>query len=65
MRTATDKHGERFHQDIFQTEKKYSGKWSSNISADCCWSLIREKTTGEYKRQKKKKKRVFNEYFYR
>jgi hypothetical protein len=34
-------------------EKRYRGKWSSNILADYCWSLIRETPTGEHKRQKK------------
>jgi hypothetical protein len=34
-------------------EKRYNGKWSPNILADFCWSLIsdlyliRETTTGE------------------
>jgi len=47
-------HGERFHQDIFQMDKRYSGLWSPNMLADCSWSLIRETPTGKYERQKKK-----------
>jgi hypothetical protein len=36
-------------------EKRYRGKWTPDMYADCCWSLIWETPTGEYKRQKKKK----------
>jgi hypothetical protein len=35
---------------------------SSNILADCCWSLIRETPTGECKMEKKTKW-VFNGFF--
>jgi hypothetical protein len=48
MGTAPDEHGKRFHQDISQTGKRRSGKWNPNMSADCCWSLVREKPTDEY-----------------
>jgi len=54
MGAASDEHGKRFHQDISQTEKRYSAKWSPDMSADCCWSLVMEKPTGEYKSQWKK-----------
>jgi hypothetical protein len=27
---VSDEHGERFHQDIMGTEKRYQGKWTSN-----------------------------------
>jgi hypothetical protein len=37
MATVCDEHGEKFQQDIFQTEKSYSGKWSRNIFARCYW----------------------------
>jgi hypothetical protein len=52
---VSDEGGESSHQDIFKIEKRYSGKWSRNTSADYCWSLIRETSTGESKRQKKMK----------
>ena len=55
MATVSDEHGERFHEDISQIEKRYSGKLSPNMSADYCWNLIREGPTGELKRQKKMK----------
>jgi len=38
---VSDEHGERFHHDISQNEKRYRGKWSPNKLADTCWSLIR------------------------
>ena len=34
MENISDEHGERFHQDIFQTEQRYSGKWSPDMLAD-------------------------------
>jgi hypothetical protein len=54
MGAVSNEYDERFHQDISQMGKKYSGKWSPNIMAESCLSLIRAKPTGEYKRQKKK-----------
>ena len=51
MGAVSDEHGERFHQEISQP-KRYSGKWSPNMHADYCWSLVRETPTGEYKKQK-------------
>jgi hypothetical protein len=39
MGAVSYEHGERFHQDVSQMEKRYSGKWSPNMLADCCWSL--------------------------
>ena len=54
MGAVSDEHGERFHQDISQIGKKYSGKWSPHILADSFLSLKRATPTGECKRQKKK-----------
>jgi hypothetical protein len=31
---ASDEHSERFHQDILAMEKRYQGKWTSNMLAD-------------------------------
>ena len=33
---VTDKHGERFHQNISTMEERYAGKQSQNMLADCC-----------------------------
>jgi len=54
MEALSDEHSERLHQDFFQTEKRCSGKGSSNVLADYCWILIMETRAGENKRQKKK-----------
>jgi hypothetical protein len=58
----SDKHFKRFHQDISQTEKRYSGKWSQNMFSDYCFGLIKETPTDENKRQKKTKE-VFSDFF--
>jgi len=52
---VSDEHGERFHQDIAQTEKRYQGKWSPAMLADYCWSVTRDVPLAEYKRQVKKR----------
>ena len=52
----SDKHGEHFHQDISSMEKRYRGNWNCAILADYCWTLARDATTMEYKRQAKRKK---------
>ncbi|UYV67880.1 hypothetical protein LAZ67_5002371 [Cordylochernes scorpioides] len=36
---VSDEHGERFHQDLSNTEKRYQGKWSPGMPADYCWTL--------------------------
>jgi hypothetical protein len=39
---VSDEHGERFHQDISNMEKRYQGKWSPSMLADYCWILKRD-----------------------
>jgi hypothetical protein len=39
---VSDEHGERFHQDIYNVEKRYQGKWSLSMLADYCWTLKRD-----------------------
>jgi len=53
MGAISGEQDERFQQDISQTGKRYSGKWSPYMLADYCWSLMREMPTGEYKRKEK------------
>ena len=48
----SDKHSKVFHQRISQIKNRYGGKWRPNMLADNCWSLIRETSAGENKRQK-------------
>jgi hypothetical protein len=53
-----DENGERFHQDISSTQKRYQGKWNCAMLADCCWTLVRDAPTMEYKRQAKRQKQL-------
>ncbi|KAL4709541.1 hypothetical protein ACJJTC_007272 [Scirpophaga incertulas] len=39
---VSDEHGERFHQQSSTMEKRYQGKWSSNIVGDYCWTKKRD-----------------------
>lgn len=39
---VSEEHGERFHQDIKDMEKRYQGKWNKNMMADYCWMLKRD-----------------------
>jgi len=45
---VSDKHDERFHQDIMATEKRYQGKWTSSMFADYCWALKRDVPDAKY-----------------
>ncbi|GBM27675.1 hypothetical protein AVEN_95339-1 [Araneus ventricosus] len=47
---VSEEHGERFHQDIAQFERRFSGKWNASMLAEYCWSLVRETSTSGYKR---------------
>ncbi len=49
---VSDEHGERFHQQIAQMEKRYAGKWNPSMLADYCSTLIRETPEDAYKRRK-------------
>jgi len=39
---VSDKHGQRFHYDIYTMYKRYQGKWSPGMLADCCWTITRD-----------------------
>jgi hypothetical protein len=52
LEAVSDEHGERFHQDIAQMERRYSRKWNEKMLADYCWTLQRETSEEEYKRKK-------------
>ena len=41
---VSDKHGERFHQDIMTTKKR----WTSSMLADYCWTLNRDVPDTKY-----------------
>jgi len=39
---VSDKHGQRFHQDVSTMEKRCQGKCSTSMLADYCWVLRRQ-----------------------
>jgi len=47
---VSDGHGERFHQDISAMEKRFAGKPSRNMLADCFWNLSEEMSIANYRR---------------
>jgi hypothetical protein len=48
---VSDVHGERFHQDISNGEKRYQGKWNLSMLADYCWTLKRDVPQATYSRK--------------
>lgn len=48
---VSDEHGERFHQDIAEMERRYQGKWCPNMLADYCWTLKRDVPQAKYSRK--------------
>jgi hypothetical protein len=40
--TVSHQHGERFHRDISNMEKRYQGKWSLSMLVDYCCTLKRD-----------------------
>lgn len=39
---VSEEHGERFHQDILEMEKRYQGRWDVAMMGDYIWCLIRD-----------------------
>jgi hypothetical protein len=62
VQAISDEHGKGFLRIFPKLKRGTMENGSPNILADCYWSLIREISTGECKRQNKTK-RVFNEFF--
>jgi hypothetical protein len=48
---VSDEHGDRFHQDIYNMEKRYQDKWSLSMLADYCWTLKRDVPKATYSRK--------------
>jgi hypothetical protein len=48
---VSDEHGERFHQDISNMEKRYQSKWSLSMLAEYCWTLKRNVPQATYSRK--------------
>lgn len=38
----SDEHGERFHQQIQEMERRYQGAYDEAMLGDYCWFLVRE-----------------------
>ena len=47
---VSDEHGESFHQEISNMERRYQGKWTPAMLADYFWQLRRD-TAQVYKRK--------------
>ena len=45
---VSDEHGERFHQDIKEMEKRYDGVCTPNMLTDYCWTLVRDNPDESY-----------------
>ena len=41
----SEKHGERFHQDIKPMERRYQGRWDSAMMGDYLWCLMTHDTS--------------------
>ena len=48
-----DEHVEHFHQEIATMKKRYQGKWSTSMLADCCWTVVGNAPEQLHKRQAK------------
>jgi hypothetical protein len=55
---VSEEQKERFHQDIKEMEKRYQGKWNTNMMADYCWMLKRD--TAKEGNSRKSKRLKFN-----
>ena len=54
----SEKHGERFHQDINVMEERYPGRWNVHMMVDYCWSLQRDCLITSHSRKSYKRKFV-------
>ena len=50
---VSEEHGERFHQDISDMERRYQGRWSCNMMEDYLWSIIREDFSDHRRKSRK------------
>ena len=53
LEAVSDKHREKFHQDITKMESNYQGKWNPGMMGDFCWMLLRDIPEAKYTRSKK------------
>ena len=38
----SDEQGEQMHQDLATMEERYQGTWDVSMTADYCWTLLRD-----------------------
>ena len=50
---VSEEQGERFHQDIKEMERKYQGRWDTNMMGNYCWMLRRENITSHKRKSTK------------
>jgi hypothetical protein len=55
---VSEEQGERFHKDIKTIEKRYQGRWDTNMMADYCWCLQKDCVNIVDSRKAKKRKFV-------
>jgi len=55
----SEEHGERFHQDMKDMEKRYQGVWGVNMMADYCWNLKRDAKVNSKTRKRRSLRRSF------
>jgi len=46
---VSNKHGERFHEDILVVEHRYKEKWSAAMLGDYCWMMKSNAPETKYK----------------
>ena len=56
LAAVSEEQGERFHQDIKTMERRYQGRWNTNMMADYCWCLKRDCCDNFCSRKSKKRK---------
>ena len=55
MGIVSDKHVERFRQDIAPVEKRFKSKCSENASADYCWNLMTDEANAHHRQACRRK----------
>lgn len=53
MGDYSEEHGERFHQDVMEFEKRYQGQYNERMMGDYVWGLVRE-TQSLHRRKSRK-----------
>lgn len=48
---VSDENGERFHQDIAAMETGYQDNWNPSMLENYCWTVTRDTSLLEYKKQ--------------